>query len=51
MRERGDSLHSRMHWRMQRVFCVHVREVDEEEGEVVYFMKTWPRREGQWRNL
>lgn len=29
MRERGDSLH----WRMQRVFCVHVREVDEGEGE------------------
>lgn len=33
MREGGDSLHSRIHWRMQRVFCVHVREVDEEEGE------------------
>lgn len=33
MREGGDSLHSRMHWRMQRVFCVHVREVDEGEGE------------------
>lgn len=37
-----------------RIFCVTSVKSMKRKGreiEVVYFMKTWPRREGQWRNL